>query len=1108
MPAAADFRLYHSNSLEILAGLMAEELRKPVDGDDLLAPDVVLIPQPSMRRWLQATLAKAHGIAANIVFLTPGEFVAHALDSNVEGRADDLDFEAMRWRLYGLLADGAVLRDPALRPLRAYLAAGTDEFDALKAWSLAGELAGTYERYGAWRRDWLLDWDRGGAPRDPQAALWRRVATGRPHRARRIQAYLERFGAEAPGSPGSPRGLPPRLFVFATMGVSPDVLRVIASQARVGTLHFYLPSPTQAYWGDVRTLPARLALGDAAAFGDLADVEDAPLLQAWGAAGRDFMAVLGGYETVHPSFDLPVYDDPEARDFDASTETLLQRIKRDLLHRRPPPSSPWREDLDRSDPSLQVHAAPTRLREVQVLHDQLRALLEDPRFDPPLEPRDIAVLSPDIDPYVPYIEAVFGGLRGRGDFIPYTIADTSPLASEPLAEVFSRLLALPVSRLGLNEVLDLLATPAIAEHAGLEPGALERLRDWLEAAGACWGLDGAHRTRHGAPDDGLYTWQFALDRLVLGHASGADALVGDVAASPDLEGSDLAALDTLVGLLNVLRRYERVLSHALTPEQWRERLLALLAAVLPERPREVRDERALDRLRDLIEAFADAARRAGVHAPVEPEVVRAHFDALLAQPDTRAPLMTGGVSFGRMVPMRLLPFRAICVLGLGDGEFPRSDPAGGIDQLVREVDGPARRRGDRSTRDDDRFLFLQLFASAGDVFYLSWLGQDPRDGSLREPSLLVAELLDVAAAYHAQPAQVRPRFVVRHPLQPFAPEAYGCDGEGLEPRRFSYRGEWQAAARVAPARRREAPQWAGVPLPAPEPPVREVGLGELNAFLRSPPEAFLRQRLQLRLPDVGAPALDVEPLVLAARQAERLRQAVFEAQVAGRTQQLHRLLRARGLLPAGALGLRWLDAVVEEVRPYSELFAGWRGDADGDELPVELVIGDALLHGRIAGVHPQGLARLRFGELNGPAQIAHGLDWLAANAAGHPRPLLQFAVHDGRVDVLERAPIAAAQARSALAALLALREAGVREPLPFGAYAGWAWWHDQDDAGWKAARERWAGTRRWAEGRTPAMRLTLRGRDPFAGDDAAERFRATARRIFDAVVHARAEIDT
>ena len=225
--------------------------------------------------------------------------------------------------------------------------------------------------------------------------------------------------------------------------------------------------------------------------------------------------------------------------------------------------------------------------------------------------------------------------------------------------------------------------------------------------------------------------------------------------------------------------------------QWRERLLGLLEAVLPPDTQDLAGQRALDRLRKLIDDFASSAQRAAFDASVPAEVVRAHFATALAEADTRAPLLTGGISFGRMVPMRLLPFRVICVLGMNDGDYPRRDPAAGLNQLTAELGTNRRRHGDRSLREDDRFLFLQLFAAAQDVFYLSYLGADPRDGSVREPSVLVTELIDAAAQYHAQPAETAKALVVRHPLQPFAAAAFG---EGDEPRRFSYRDEWRPAA--------------------------------------------------------------------------------------------------------------------------------------------------------------------------------------------------------------------------------------------------------------------------------------------------------------------------
>ncbi|MEE7561491.1 exodeoxyribonuclease V subunit gamma, partial [Xanthomonas sp. Kuri4-2] len=123
MTPAPDFRLYPSNALDTLAALLAEELRRPVPEQPLLDPEVVLIPQVAMRRWLQSTLAAAHGVAANLEFLTPGEFVARALEANLGPAEDDLDLASTQWRLYqALQAD--LGDDAALAPLAGYLADG------------------------------------------------------------------------------------------------------------------------------------------------------------------------------------------------------------------------------------------------------------------------------------------------------------------------------------------------------------------------------------------------------------------------------------------------------------------------------------------------------------------------------------------------------------------------------------------------------------------------------------------------------------------------------------------------------------------------------------------------------------------------------------------------------------------------------------------------------------------------------------------------------------------------------------------------------------------------------------------------------------------------
>ena len=338
-PAQPDFRLYHSNALEVLAGILADILRAPADPGRPLAADIVLIPQVAMRRWLQATLAARHGVAANIEFLTPGEFVGRALEANLGQAGDELDGDALRWHLYAALTDRELLARPALAAIAAHV--GGD--DPLRAWSLAGELSQVFEKYQAWRRDWLLRWEDGADRDDPQAILWRRIARGRDHRARRIQRYLDRFGA-ADGA--QPQGLPPRLCAFATLNVSPDVLRVIATQARVGVLHLFVPSPSSAYWGDlqrVRALPESAWAGEGA--GMALEAEN-PLLRAWGAAGVDFMRLVGNYEVVHASAEIRAHADPGegagAASLSAEGPSLLRRLQSDIYHRRGEPGWPLR----------------------------------------------------------------------------------------------------------------------------------------------------------------------------------------------------------------------------------------------------------------------------------------------------------------------------------------------------------------------------------------------------------------------------------------------------------------------------------------------------------------------------------------------------------------------------------------------------------------------------------------------------------------------------------------------------------------------------------------------------------------------------------------------
>ena len=1102
MPAApTDFRLYHGNDLEVLAGVLADELARPVAGRALLEPDTILIPQPAMRRWLQKTLAETHGIAANLRFLAPGEFVREALDGNVPGAgaASVGDAATLRWRLWALLADPAILREAVFEPLRPVLAGGDR---AIAVWNLAGELAEAFEKYQAWRRDWLRRWDHGGDRGDWQAELWRRATRHLSHRGKRLDAYLARFDGD---DAARPAGLPPRVFAFACQNVSPDVLRVIASSARAGVLHFFFLSPVEGWWGDSPGARERLQIDPGQLFAD----EENPLLRANGAAGRDFIRSLLSYEVVHPSYELPVYAPPDP----AKYHGLLHRLQRDLLACKPPPTAtetqPAWDQAAGADRSLQVHACHTRLREVQVLHDQLRDLLER---DPNLQPRDIAVLTPDIDAYAPLVHAVFGGNNQALQQIPYALSDGSAIATQPLVAAFMRVLALPGSRFTSNEVLELLAVPAIAQRLQLESADFDLLRFWLREAGARWGMDSAHRVALGAPAESAYTWAWALDRLLLGYASGSASDLAGVAPWPEIEGSALTTLDALLQGLNRLAQLQRALAQPHAAQDWQVLLGQAIDALFAERPIDAGDRRALEGVRAQVAQFGRQTAAAGLAQAIDPGVVRAWFAAALGESDARAPFLTGGVTFGRMVPMRLVPFKVICLLGMNDGEFPRRDPLGSLNRLSAETATAQRRIGDRSTRDDDRGLFLQLFAAATQTLYLSYLGQDPRSGEPRPPSVVVAELLDLASRYFADSQNVREQMTVLHPLQPFVAEAFG-QGDA---RRISYQAGWRGAIGASQTRAPIPPfasplSIAGVrdeastnaaestETGASRMATRQLARDTLYRALGNPSKQFLREHVGLHLPERSERLPEAEPFDRNdGLRRYSLTRRLFEAAVAGLADDRPTLcarLLAEGLVAPGAAGRQEIFALLEHLAPAIRAWTGCGTDA-AQTLPYELELGATLLVGTLEHVHASGLRQFSASKGHGRTQLGLGIDALIWSALGETRAIHRIVDAEDPQLIW---PLPSPVARANLQELLEIFAMTGASALPFMPKSGFAYFSKSpEDKAWAAASAEWKGREGHGEGHDAWVRLALRGRDPFLDEDpdSAMRFQQLATRIF------------
>jgi exodeoxyribonuclease V gamma subunit len=1008
--------LYHAPDLETLGLLACKLLAQPQA--DVLAPARVVVPSQGIGRWLTLQLAREQGIAMHLEVQLPSSFV-WGLARQVLGALPEqsaFNPQAMTWRLYDWLCEPANLA--RAERLQRYLQ-GSDERRRL---ALAAKIADVFDQYLLYRDDWLAAWERGelcglGADEIWQALLWQELTRdGHPHRARLLGELLARLHADAPIA-----GMPERLLVFGISSLPPHHLRVLEGLARHTDVVIFALNPCREAWGEIRDV-RELARSEVSPDDWYLDVGH-PLLASLGKQGRDFFDSLLGQIAEENG----IYP----QDNELADDSLLHALQQDILRlrtRAPDERLVLRED----DRSLELHIAHSPLREVEILHDQLLA-----RFaaNPQLSPDQVVVLTPDIERYAPYIEAVFARREGA-PHIPYSLADRSLRAETPLIEAFLGLLSLPESRFAAEEILAWLEQPAIARRAGIEAEDLPLLRDWLHQAGVRWGRDAAHRAALDLPADDAFTWRQGLDRLLLGFAAPPQLagdgvpLLGDSLPLDALEGARAQLLGRLCAFVELLAGLAERLQRDRPLADWALELQGLIDLLFDERE-------SGDTLLLLSQACAALGRQAldaGIERPVELALVRQQLGTALESGSGASGFLTGAVTFCTMVPMRSLPFRLVCLLGLDDGALPRRTPVAGFDLIAKRP-----RRGDRARRLDDRYLFLETLLSARDGLYLSYVGRDPRDNAELPPSVLVSELLeavDITAicrsdlgrdgtpAEASRPAKASARITVEHPLQPFAPGNFEQTGarQGFAPAWF------RAARRLA-----EAPTLTPPPfierLPEPGADWLLIEPSQLLQCFRHPARFLLEQRLGLRLADADEAIAADEPFALEGQARRGLRQLALQAVERGWSEeQERRIARAAGWLPPGELGHALWGKQRGPVRAFAPRLFEARPDETPQPLLVDIELAGVRVHGWLDGVTSSGLFDWRLAAPGAWDLPGFWLRHLLLNVAATPGiardSLLVSPAGDWQLGPQ-------ADARALLAPWLAAYREALSEPLPF-----------------------------------------------------------------------------
>jgi exodeoxyribonuclease V gamma subunit len=959
--------LYSSNKLEILADKFAQLLEsRPLPP---LQKEIILVQSRGMARWLAMETATRLNIWANCDCPFPNTFVRNIYQLLLPGLPEVSVFnkEFNLWHLMDILSE--VRDEPHFSKVTVYLKSG----DELKLFQLAREIADLFDQYTIFRPQMILGWEE-ALPKVQNDHLWQSILWIRlvkrlqqlqsipdQHRARLLQLFEEKlldpdFNAAV---------LPPRISVFGISSLPPYHLRVLAALAQYTDLHFFIMNPCMEYWFDIiadRDI-AKISHHEGTAAETLHLERGNSLLASMGHLGQDFMAMLQELNA----------DEQELFDL-SGNDSLLSRIQQDILQLRENSGSAERSShfsqlIDENDTSITFHSCHSPMREVEILHDQLLSVFDTAHTDSPIEPRDILVMAPEIEEYAPLIRAVFDADSATSPPIPYSISDQSIRRTSRYIESFLKILILPQSRLSSIEVMGILEAESVKNRFSMTDADLVVLENWVRETNICWGIDQEHKIRLQLPPSPENTWRSGLERLLLGYAMPGyeQSLFENILPYDHIEGDNSELLGKFLDFTASIFSFSEKLDQRYTLAEWSEILLQVQNDLLFADETTEPEERILQRLLFDLRQLQD---QTSYLKKVSLEVIRSYLINVLEERFSplagESGFLAGGVTFCSMLPMRAIPFKIVYLLGMNDGAYPRSGRKRSFDLMARKP-----KRGDRSKRYDDRYLFLETILSARRKLSISFIGQSIQDGAKRPPSVLVSELMDYIDNNFTQSADrnqhrisLSNKITTLHHLQPYHPGYFQPQNLSSGDTFFSYSAENREAAMALQTRQQRITSLFSATLTPPPETSKNIHLQELISFFSHPIRFILLKRIGIAPIEEKQALATTEPFDLKGLSRYKLENSILDHLLKHRDcNRLYLIKKAAGELPHGRLGKLYFIQLVSKLKPFHKMLAELLEGVEIEEQQIELAVGDYRITGSLENARSKGLVQYRYANM-------------------------------------------------------------------------------------------------------------------------------------------------
>lgn len=938
-------KVYTGNRLEILAEKLAGIIRNPISGLSAfpLFQEIIIVQSKGMERWISMELARHNGICANCRFPFPNSFLNEASKRLFPDIPGSSLFEpgVMAFRLMKILP--AHLGKAGFESLTEYL---KDDTGKLKLFQLSERISGLFDQYIVFRPDMIFLWEEGREVQEEshkwQAELWRELAGGneKDHRAYLQRALIRKIRSLTL----CPDDLYGRISVFGISSLPHFHMQVIEELSRIIEVNMFALNPCREYWADTMTdkSAGRIRAKYARKISDKEDLHletGNRLLASMGDLGRIFFGhIISAEHELAEEF-----EDEECR-------SLLSCIQSDILNLKNRKSSGNNSSPECPDSSLQFHSCHSPMRETEALYDNLLAMLEE---DPKLLPGDILVMAPDIGFYAPFVHAVFDSQGDNEPRIPFSVSDRSVRKESGVIDGFLSILDLKESRFRVSRVVSMLEYPGVKERFGLLESDVEKIRGWVRDTRIRWGLDGDEKTAMGLPGTSENTWRAGIERLLLGYAMPREdgKMFSGILPFDGIEGTDTQVLGKFLEFLERIFISSKSLEGSRTINEWHSVLTEILDAFFVS---DDETERHVQFIRKVLSGMLNNSGMAGFYEEVGMDVVRYCITKELEHESSASGFMSGGVTFCSMLPMRSIPFKVICLLGMNNDAFPGNPGKYGFDLIANDP-----RPGDRSKKNDDKYIFLETLISARKIFYISYVGQSIQDNTPVPPSVLVSELLDyVGEGFGFGQEQM----ITCHKLQAFSP-AYFKDNGKL----FSYSEENMLAAySLSESRYKPGDHYPFIKerLVAPSDEWKILNIESLCGFFINPAKYLLTKRLGIYLEEKDAVLSDGEDFDLTGLDRHLVNQDLVSDMKDGKpAEYCLDAYRAEGRLPHGKAGEILLNEAGIDAGIFIKKLDEFTKRGKSESLNADLTINGFSLTGRLTNIYESGMLNFRYAQM-------------------------------------------------------------------------------------------------------------------------------------------------